>query len=125
MPALTVLARPHAPAILPWRTARNPFFVSTSSGESTNRSPQPPAEHLQGIIERVTYHAEDSGYTVARLKAPGERDLRTSRSAPHRRPASKLIHCGLCDEQGKLHVHQLCALLPQLSLERLIIGDCS
>jgi len=51
--------------------------VSTSSSESTNRAPQPPAEHLQGIIERVTYHAEDSGYTVARLKAPGERDLIT------------------------------------------------
>ncbi len=51
--------------------------MSTSSSESTNRAPQPPAEHLQGIIERVTYHAEDSGYTVARLKAPGERDLIT------------------------------------------------
>jgi exodeoxyribonuclease V alpha subunit len=32
---------------------------------------------VQGIVERVTYHAEDSGYTVARLKAPGERDLVT------------------------------------------------
>ena len=36
-----------------------------------------PAEHLQGIVERVTFHAEDSGYTVARFKAPGERDLIT------------------------------------------------
>src|SRR5258708_14330774 len=36
-----------------------------------------PTERLQGIVERVTYHAEDSGYTVARLKAPGERDLIT------------------------------------------------
>ena len=51
--------------------------MSTSPGEQTNRAPQPPAEHLQGIVERVTYHAEDSGYTVARLKAPGERDLLT------------------------------------------------
>jgi exodeoxyribonuclease V alpha subunit len=52
--------------------------VSTSPGEQTNRSaPQPPAEYLQGIVERVTYHSEDSGYTVARLKAPGERDLIT------------------------------------------------
>jgi exodeoxyribonuclease V alpha subunit len=51
--------------------------LSTSSGESTNRAPQPPTEHLQGIVERVTYHAEDSGYTVVRLKAPGERDLIT------------------------------------------------
>jgi exodeoxyribonuclease V alpha subunit len=49
--------------------------VSTSPGESTNRADHPPTEHLQGIVERVTYHAEDSGYTVARLKAPGERDL--------------------------------------------------
>jgi hypothetical protein len=49
--------------------------------------------------------------------------LRTGRSAPHRSPASKLIHCGPEDEQGNLQVHQLCALLPQLSLERLIIGD--
>jgi exodeoxyribonuclease V alpha subunit len=52
--------------------------VSTSPGEPINRSaPQPPAEYLQGIVERVTYHSEDSGYTVARLKAPGERDLIT------------------------------------------------
>jgi len=36
-----------------------------------------PTEHVQGIVERVTYHAEDSGYTVARLKAPGARDLVT------------------------------------------------
>ncbi len=32
---------------------------------------------MQGIVERVTYHAEDSGYTVARLKVAGERDLIT------------------------------------------------
>jgi len=36
-----------------------------------------PTEHLQGIVERVTYHAEDSGYTVARLKVSGEHDLTT------------------------------------------------
>ena len=41
------------------------------------RTLQPPLEHLQGIVERVTYHADDSGYTVARLKAPGTRDLIT------------------------------------------------
>ncbi len=51
--------------------------MSTPSSESTNRAPQLSTEHLQGIVERVTYHAEDSGYTVARLKAPGERDLVT------------------------------------------------
>src|SRR5215472_3057683 len=45
--------------------------------EPTNRTSHLPAEHLQGIVERVTYHAEDSGYTVARLKVSGERDLIT------------------------------------------------
>jgi exodeoxyribonuclease V alpha subunit len=51
--------------------------VSASSDPPNERASHPPLEHLQGIVERVTYHADDSGYTVARLKAPGERDLIT------------------------------------------------
>ena len=51
--------------------------MSSSPDPPVKRALHPPAEHLQGIVERVTYHAEDSGYTVARLKAPGERDLIT------------------------------------------------
>jgi exodeoxyribonuclease V alpha subunit len=51
--------------------------VSSSPDLPVEQALHPPAEHLQGIVERVTYHAEDSGYTVARLKAPGERDLIT------------------------------------------------
>ena len=43
--------------------------------EPTNRTSHIPTEHLQGIVERVTYHAEDSGYTVARLKVPSHSDL--------------------------------------------------
>jgi exodeoxyribonuclease V alpha subunit len=38
---------------------------------------RPVPEQVQGIIERVTFHAEDSGYTIARLKVPGARDLVT------------------------------------------------
>ena len=49
--------------------------MSSSSDPPVERAPHTPTEHLQGIVERVTFHAEDSGYTVARLKAPGERDL--------------------------------------------------
>ena len=51
--------------------------MSSSPDPPVKRALHPPAQHLQGIVERVTYHAEDSGYTVARLKAPGERDLIT------------------------------------------------
>ena len=36
-----------------------------------------PTEQLQGIVERVTYHAQDSGYSVARLKVPSHSDLVT------------------------------------------------
>jgi exodeoxyribonuclease V alpha subunit len=36
-----------------------------------------PLEQLDGVIERVTFHAEDTGYTVARLNVEGARDLVT------------------------------------------------
>lgn len=52
----------------------------SSPAEQPTSSPvraEPTAEHLQGVVERVTYHAEDSGYTVARLHASGSRDLIT------------------------------------------------
>jgi exodeoxyribonuclease V alpha subunit len=36
-----------------------------------------PIEPLQGVVERITYHSEESGYTIARLKAPRVSDLVT------------------------------------------------
>jgi exodeoxyribonuclease V alpha subunit len=40
-------------------------------------SVQPQLEPLQGVVERITYHAEESGYTIARLKAPRISELVT------------------------------------------------
>ncbi|MFM7424925.1 MAG: helix-hairpin-helix domain-containing protein, partial [Elainella sp.] len=34
-------------------------------------------ESLQGVVERLTYHSQESGYTVARLKAPRTSELVT------------------------------------------------
>ena len=34
-------------------------------------------EQLYGVVERLTFHSSDTGYTVARLKAPSDRDLVT------------------------------------------------
>ncbi len=34
-------------------------------------------EQLQGVVERLTFHSEESGYSVARLKVPRHRDLIT------------------------------------------------
>ncbi len=48
-----------------------------SSSDTLVEQGYPPTEHLQGIVERVTYHAEDSGYTVARLKVFSAHDLIT------------------------------------------------
>src|SRR5258708_26793624 len=50
---------------------------NVSSPDATVERGYPPTEYLQGIVERVTYHAEDSGYTVARLKVPSAHDLIT------------------------------------------------
>jgi len=34
-------------------------------------------DYLQGIVERLTFHSEETGYTVARLKVPKAQDLIT------------------------------------------------
>jgi exodeoxyribonuclease V alpha subunit len=47
------------------------------SAEENNYKISPPLEDLQGVVERLTYHSEESGYTIARLKVPRERDLIT------------------------------------------------
>lgn len=36
-----------------------------------------PVEHLSGSVERVTFHNEDSGFCVLKIKAKGQRDLVT------------------------------------------------
>jgi exodeoxyribonuclease V alpha subunit len=42
-------------------------------------TPQPATvrENLAGLVERVTFHNEDSGFCVLRVKARGQRDLIT------------------------------------------------
>ncbi len=37
----------------------------------------PQQESLTGVVERLTYHSSESGYSVARLKASGHQDLVT------------------------------------------------
>ena len=36
-----------------------------------------PLERLSGSVERVTFHSEESGFCVLRVKARGQRDLAT------------------------------------------------
>jgi exodeoxyribonuclease V alpha subunit len=36
-----------------------------------------PTEVLAGLVERVTFHNEENGFRVLRVKTPGQRDLIT------------------------------------------------
>ena len=36
-----------------------------------------PSEHIEGLIERVTFHSEESGFSVLRVKVRGQRELLT------------------------------------------------
>ena len=51
--------------------------MASSPEEATPRAPHPQHEHLLGVVERVTFHSEESGYTVARFNVPLERELVT------------------------------------------------
>jgi exodeoxyribonuclease V alpha subunit len=47
----------------------------TSSKDAAHRDT--PVERLQGSVERVTFHSEESGFCVLRVKVRGQRDLVT------------------------------------------------
>jgi exodeoxyribonuclease V alpha subunit len=48
-----------------------------TAGEGSGREPVTPAERLSGSVERVTFHSEESGFCVLRVKVRGQRDLVT------------------------------------------------
>jgi exodeoxyribonuclease V alpha subunit len=43
----------------------------------TTPSTLQPTEHLTGAVERVTFHSEETGFCVLRVKVRGHRDLVT------------------------------------------------
>ena len=49
--------------------------MSTLPSVSKTQAP-PQHEFLTGVVERLTYHSEESGYTVARFKTAQSRDKR-------------------------------------------------
>jgi hypothetical protein len=63
-------------------------LVWTGNVEGTTATPAPPpqsipapltqpTEHLTGAVERVTFHSEESGFCVLRVKVRGHKDLVT------------------------------------------------
>jgi exodeoxyribonuclease V alpha subunit len=49
--------------------------AQSSNQQQVNATPK--HESITGVVERLTYYSEESGYTVARLQRPGSRDLTT------------------------------------------------
>lgn len=58
-------------------TDRSNHYNASASHSDSSASKTPATETLQGVVERLTYHSEESGYTVARLKAPRTSELVT------------------------------------------------
>jgi len=51
--------------------------IVSSPEEAALHSDRSPVEYIQGIVERVTFHSGESGYTVLRFTVPGMRELVT------------------------------------------------
>jgi exodeoxyribonuclease V alpha subunit len=56
--------------------------MSTPAPVPSSNSSNLPAVSLTGVVERITFHAEETGYTVARMQVPRCHDLVTTKSAP-------------------------------------------
>ena len=54
-----------------------PEFNVPPQPDSSQERPERPLDVVTGVLERVTFHSEESGYTVARLAIEGARDLVT------------------------------------------------
>jgi exodeoxyribonuclease V alpha subunit len=52
-------------------------MTTTLTGKSEGNRPNAAAEQLSGVIERVTFHSEESGFCVLQVKVKGHRDLLT------------------------------------------------
>jgi exodeoxyribonuclease V alpha subunit len=52
-------------------------MTTTTIGKSEGNKPHGAVEHVSGLIERVTFHSDQSGFCVLQVKAKGHRDLQT------------------------------------------------
>jgi len=96
MPAVTGSpSAPRSAADFPWPPGHDTLagMIVASAQTAETRT-----ENLAGLVERVTFHNEENGFCVLRLKARGQRDLitrdRTRRRDLGRRMGSGRRHVG-------------------------------
>jgi len=77
--------------------------MSTTPNRGTVSTSSTQYESVTGVVERLTYHSEESGYSVARLKASAHKDLVTIvGSFPNIQAGQTLKLIGLWREHPKL-----------------------
>ena len=54
---------------------RPTLALENSAVETVPAATEPHSERISGLIERVTFFNEDSGFCVLRVRVPGHRDL--------------------------------------------------
>lgn len=97
-------------------------MVTTDSSKASDLTDatNPADESLRGLVERITFHNENNGFCVLRVKVPGKRDLMTVVGV------AATIHVGehiqafgqwLHDKQygQQFRAHQLTVILPNSS----------
>jgi exodeoxyribonuclease V alpha subunit len=62
-----------------------------------------PEEHLRGSVERVTFHSEETGFCVLKVKAKGQRDLLTVVGSAASVAPGEYIECTGCWQNDKTH----------------------
>ena len=62
-----------------------------------------PVERLQGSVERVTFHSEESGFCVLRIKVRGKRDLVTVVGSAAVITAGEYVECEGCWNNDRHH----------------------
>jgi len=82
-----------------------------------SKSAANPVERLSGSVERVTFHSEESGFCVLRVKVRGERELVTVTGSAASVTAGEYLECTGCWHNDRTHgmqfkAHQLQVVAP-------------
>jgi hypothetical protein len=59
---------------VPGRIARFRLFISIGKMSAASPERTPSTEQISALIERVTFHSDESGFCVLRVKMKGQRD---------------------------------------------------
>jgi exodeoxyribonuclease V alpha subunit len=78
-----------------------PASATSKSPYQASSSDQPPTDSVSGVLERITFHNEETGYTVARLAVEHARDLVTVVGSMNNPAVGEMLVC-----EGRWSAHR-------------------